>query len=503
MRCKKYIKPLLYLALISAIIFTTPVSFFYSKVDEYTDILYWIGSVYTISSLTFVIVESLLTILTSLVRYCRKRQQVVWNVETHKYQTMTTKDITLINEVKEVIITSLPNGSVPVSRFDGENTTVVRPPDPTVLILLCAHLEASQDTILDTLTALRDIHAKNDTVHVVVAHDAHEFKIRENLIRRIDEFHAMYMTRGKALTRIECQSESRADAIYHVSKLIVESKLPRSNYIAILDAEQRPERYTLIRALDILTTKDVDILQGRCIIRNTQCWLGALAAVEFDLLYAMHHKGGEVIRGDNTFGNSNCWMTMATFLDVGVRREMICDDLDMCLRASMMGYDVCYNSNVVIYEPAPDTVKKLWLQRVKWARGWFQVAISTLTRILACTKKGPSLSVRWFLFQLIIYHEIFYYPSAQVLPILLSSLAKSAYKLNFYIFLSSCVTLLILPVQMIIVKFHLKLDVDRIAPDDYHPVSWKMYLIYFLLSPVYTYFKFLCYVFGHIQELSL
>lgn len=503
----KCLKVAAYLLFVIAIIFICPIYFYVGLSEEYTTAIYWISFYYTAISLAFMIIESLITIIISVIKYCRKKRKFVWNSQLGRYQRICKKDIELINRYKQVTTdhkgNTLTNDQKTHDKglidkgTSREWEIVLTPPDPTVTVIITASLEKSRDYLYDTLLALSEIHCKPQNVKVLLVHNAPNIdNTNSNLMQRIRTI--PFLKNGIHFTIMPCDSKNRAEALMYAASLIRSGSVEKTRYVALLDANQKLEKYSLVRALEKLNTRPVDVLQSRCVIGDTRSFLGWTIGIEYDLLHSMQHKGGEVLRCDNVLGGGGYWTSTEIFLELGFNPKMASDDIDFCLRAVMRGYKVVSSNNVIVYEPPAHNVATLWAQRVKWSKGWFQVARATFGSVFCST---ASLAVRWFILRLILYHEILYYPSAQVLPILLSSLVEAAYEYNFYIFLGSCVSQLILPVQLIIVYTQLKLDVDRISPETYARSNIWKYCVYVLLSPFYGYFKFLAIIVGHVCDL--
>jgi cellulose synthase/poly-beta-1,6-N-acetylglucosamine synthase-like glycosyltransferase len=56
----------------------------------------------------------------------------------------------------------------------------------------------------------------------------------------------------------------------------------------------------------------------------------------------------------------------------GFREDTVGEDLELTWRVQMAGYQVEFRPTALVYAESPSTVKGLWRQRVRWARGLLQ-----------------------------------------------------------------------------------------------------------------------------------
>lgn len=63
-----------------------------------------------------------------------------------------------------------------------------------------------------------------------------------------------------------------------------------------------------------------------------------------------------------------------------MHKHMLTEDIDSTLRAFASGAKMVHELNTVSYEQAPTTLAAFYKQRMRWAQGWFQVAIRHCVR---------------------------------------------------------------------------------------------------------------------------
>lgn len=161
-------------------------------------------------------------------------------------------------------------------------------------------------------------------------------------------------------------------------------------FVGIFDADHHPMDGAFERAWHWLGN-GVDVVQGHCVIRNgSDTWLTRLVAVEFEQIYAVAHPGRAGLHDFGIFGGSNGYWRASALERVRLRGSFLTEDIEASMRLLQAGGRIVNDPGLVSHELAPDTVKALWRQRMRWAQGWFQVSVRHLTPTLL----SPYLSLR-------------------------------------------------------------------------------------------------------------
>jgi cellulose synthase/poly-beta-1,6-N-acetylglucosamine synthase-like glycosyltransferase len=187
-------------------------------------------------------------------------------------------------------------------------------------------------------------------------------------------------------------------------------------FIGIFDADHHPAADSFTRAWRWLD-QGYDIVQGHCVIRNgDQNWVTKLVAVEFEAIYAVAHPGRTRMHGFGIFGGSNGYWRSEVLREVRLRSSMLTEDIDASMRALLAGYKITNDPLLLSYELAPPDLHALWNQRMRWAQGWYQVALKHTWKAFA----APTLSLRqkFGIFHLLVWRELYPWLSVQVLTIL-------------------------------------------------------------------------------------
>ena len=279
-------------------------------------------------------------------------------------------------------------------------------PDDKLLILdlvIVAYLPNERDIIMDrALYALEKIVYPKDKIRINVVYNTP--KPIEPLETELWNLAAKHSN----LRVIKVPgSTSKADNLNYFFSLDT-----GSDVIAIFDCDHYTHPYGPRWAIErMVSNKKIDIVQGRCVIFNTdESFLASMIAVEFDKIYAVSHPGRAAMWGFGLFTGSNGYWKAPLIKEMKMDGSMLTEDIDSALRAVGRGVKTVHDLNVVSYELAPVTWPAFWKQRLRWTQGWTQASI----RHFVMTWKKPSQGnrsfvVRFGLFTLLLIREISYY----------------------------------------------------------------------------------------------
>jgi cellulose synthase/poly-beta-1,6-N-acetylglucosamine synthase-like glycosyltransferase len=173
---------------------------------------------------------------------------------------------------------------------------------------------------------------------------------------------------------------------------------------------------------------DVDIVQGRCIVFNTEdTFLTGMIAVEFDKIYAVSHPGRSTMWGFGLFCGSNGYWRTSLLRNLKMDESMLTEDIDSALRAFSKGGKTVHDLNVTSYELAPTTFPAFWKQRLRWAQGWAQASGRHVKMVwnrvqdpLREEHKKRSFTARFGVLSLLLIRESSYYLVTQYTCLVLS-----------------------------------------------------------------------------------
>jgi cellulose synthase/poly-beta-1,6-N-acetylglucosamine synthase-like glycosyltransferase len=149
----------------------------------------------------------------------------------------------------------------------------------------------------------------------------------------------------------------------------------RGSFVAVYDAEDRPEPDQLRLALEAFLAADhrLACVQGRLTIDNTSdSWLAHLFTAEFAGLFDVFLPGLAKWRLPLPLGgSSNHFRTAALNKACAWDPYNVTEDADLGMRLARMGYDTAVIQSTT-YEEAPARLRPWLKQRTRWSKGWMQ-----------------------------------------------------------------------------------------------------------------------------------
>lgn len=212
----------------------------------------------------------------------------------------------------------------------------------------------------------------------------------------------------------ECkESKSKAENINYGIDIL---KSYGVDYIGICDSDHWFHPYTFeIIKRRFLKDDHPDIVQGRCSIRQDGSFIAKMIAVDFDIIYTVCHKGGELARGYALFCGSNGYFKTDVIDKLRFDKDMLTEDIDLTFRALRAGYKIVYCRDAISSEESPPSWLEFIKQRTRWNSGW---SIVTFIHTIPCCfgRKMPfTIHQRLATFVLLPLREFFEYLSFHVL----------------------------------------------------------------------------------------
>ncbi|WP_435095633.1 glycosyltransferase [Halarchaeum sp. P4] len=147
--------------------------------------------------------------------------------------------------------------------------------------------------------------------------------------------------------------------------------------IASIDADHRFEPDAIERAVRWFDDEDdVWCVKGRCYGDNpTDSIVALLATVERHVTEKAELFARDVMGGFTIFGGGQAFFRREVFEEFGgFDEEILVEDIDMTSRIHTVGKDIRIDPAIITYEEQPVSLRGLWHQRLRWTRGWMQVA---------------------------------------------------------------------------------------------------------------------------------
>jgi hypothetical protein len=359
-----------------------------------------------------------------------------------------------------------PWGALPPELTPGPATSV-----PFTSVVVVAYLPNEQDIIEETLLHwLTQVQVPTAGWELILAYNSPTpLPVEARLQALADRFPALVLLPV-------VHSHSKAE------NLNVALSQAQGTMTGIFDADHHPAPDCLGLAWTWLSRGDYDVVQGRNVIRNaTDNWLTRLIGVEFECIYGVSHYGRSLLADTALFGGSNGYWRTAALRPLGFHPTRLTEDIDVTVRGLVGGYRLVHDPAIVTTELAPDNLRRLWLQRLRWSQGWLEVAGLYLGRVVRSPHLDTVQKLYWMM--MLLFSQGFYPLVWQVVPMLLSiyisDRERDLYFETLNLVLMGLLTLSV--VLQVAVAMALR-----------HPTSsytLRHGLLYCLLSPVYFWLK--------------
>jgi len=344
--------------------------------------------------------------------------------------------------------------------------------DPTVTLIVAAYLPNEADIIEETLLHLaREVDMPEGRLQVLLAYNTPTPMPLEDELRDL-------ATRTPSIDVVRIPgSTSKAENIMGALPHV------RGEVTAILDADHHLRRDAAGIALRWID-QGYDVVQGRCIIRNTdRNLLTRIIGCEFEGIYGIAHSGRSLLTDTAIFGGANGWWRTDVLRRLGVDHRMLTEDIDVSMRALLSGYRLVHERAVVSTELAPATFGAWWKQRTRWAQGWFQVTIRHAPDVKRSRVLGPWVRFYWLV--MLVWREMFPIISLQIFTVLAAqAIAGLPFHLlrDPFLITTTAITLLT-GVVLGLASFRVATDESRAA------LGKRWFIVYCVLALPYTILK--------------
>ena len=271
-------------------------------------------------------------------------------------------------------IISVPEAADPPALDDDER--------PTVSAIIPAYNEAS--VLPETIEACKNLDYPEEKLEVIVCYEADctddTGEIAERAAAEDDRFVAVERDEeggGKA--------KAANYALEHADGEI----------IASIDADHQFEPDAIDRAVRWFADEDDTwCVKGRCYGRNPGDSLIALyATVDRHIIEKVELFARQLVGGFTLFGGGQAFFRSKVFDEIGpFDEEILVEDIDLSAKIHAEGKTIRMDPGIITYEEQPTTVLSWWSQRKRWARGWMQVSVRHMGRILRSS--GPSRTAK-------------------------------------------------------------------------------------------------------------
>lgn len=165
-------------------------------------------------------------------------------------------------------------------------------------------------------------------------------------------------------------------------------KYAKGDLIAVFDADNVPQPDVLLKVVKYFDDPKVAAVQGTtCAINADQNMLTKLIAYEEALWLKNYIQGKDIL---NLFVplTGSCQFIRRDIVEEinGWDERFLSEDVEMSARLTELGYKVRYAPDIISWQEAPSSIIQLIKQRIRWNRGFMEVAIK-YGRLLKSFKK--------------------------------------------------------------------------------------------------------------------
>lgn len=344
-------------------------------------------------------------------------------------------------------------------------------PWPKVTAVIAAYLPNEAETIFGTLEAFARLEYPGEK-EVVLAYNT---PVDMPEVERELEWFAFSHLDVRVL-RVHgstSKAENVNEAMLHVD----------GDVVAVFDADHEPAPDSFTRAARWIVDSGVDVVQGRCVVRNGgETLLSRLVAVEFEQIYGVSHPGRARMHGFGLFGGTNGFWRADVLRHTTFDTTMLTEDIDSGMRALRAGHVIVSDPRLVSYELATTAMSAFWWQRMRWAQGWFQVTLRHWQPLV--TSRRLTLRQRVGAAHLFLWREAYPWLALQMWPILAFWVYRySVGGMSWTVLPWVVLTVLNLSAGPLLVLF----SWHRAHPEVRSRASW--FLVAMLLAPFYSELK--------------
>ncbi|KAK8598659.1 hypothetical protein V6N13_094623 [Hibiscus sabdariffa] len=202
------------------------------------------------------------------------------------------------------------------------------------------------------------------------------------------------------------------------------SYVKHCEYVAILDADFRPEPDFLRRSIPFLVNNpDIALVQARWRFVNAdECLLTRMQEMSLDYHFTVEQEVGSATHAFFGFnGTAGIWRIAAINEAGGWKDRTTVEDMDLAVRASLRGWKFVYLGDLQVKSELPSTFKAFRFQQHRWSCGPANLFRKMVWEIIQNKKvnfwKKVYVIYSFFFVRKIIAHMITFFFYCVVLPL--------------------------------------------------------------------------------------
>ena len=150
----------------------------------------------------------------------------------------------------------------------------------------------------------------------------------------------------------------------------------RGEIILTIDADAVPDPQILKRMVPHFQSPRVGAVTGNPRVANRRSFLSKIQAIEFTSIVSLQRRGarvwGKVLAISGVVGAYH----KSALLDVGMYSpDMATEDIDLTWKLQIRHWDIRYEPRAIVWMRVPVSLRGLWHQHMRWARGLAQVML--------------------------------------------------------------------------------------------------------------------------------
>lgn len=338
----------------------------------------------------------------------------------------------------------------------------------SITVLLPMYLPNEQSILFNTLQHYKGIvDSYWGTMNVILAYNT---PVRMRLVEDRIEKYYLQNSEWFSHQRVE-GSRTKAE---NLNWVINNAKDRIGEILAIYDADHRPLFTNFDRVNYWFDRPEVDYVQGKCKIRSDGSLWDSIVGLNFNMMYDVAHRFRTNFYKLSLFGGSNGFWRFESVKKHGLifDPKMLTEDIDFASQAMNKGCKGVYDNEIISTEEAPPSFMDFFVQRTRWAQGWFEVSIKHFSEFFTLPNYTPFQ--RFGLVNLFIIRELLCHIKLLTIPLMTSLLVQKG-----EVFFDPFGTFMI--VWSIFPYFLQLLSGYVVAKDDYWDSKWKLVLILFFM----------------------
>ena len=249
---------------------------------------------------------------------------------------------------------------------------------PSVDIFVSIHNE--ENVIGSTIENLLDLNYPNYSIYLINDHSNDSTK------EILDKYLAHFPKKIKVINRLDSnQSAGKAVALNYALRH------SQGALIAVFDADAKVDSDFLLKTVPYLDNDSVAGVQSQKRVSNPKVnYLTKLQDNEY-CLDNYFQCGKDVIQGNVELRGNGQIIKREVLKEVGFwDEESLTEDLELSTRLTVLGWQIRFCPEAIVFEQAPMNFNSLILQRRRWAEGSLRRYLSNLLKMF-----GPTKETRW------------------------------------------------------------------------------------------------------------